>query len=43
MIVLASPPCDQDLCLLEREEKLAVQELVSELAVERLDVAVLPG
>jgi len=37
------PVGDQDLCLSERVEELAAQELVAQLAVERLHVAVLPG
>jgi hypothetical protein len=42
-VVVESPPFDQDLCLKQGVEDLAVQELISELAVERLDVAVFPG
>ena len=42
--VVETPPVgDQDLRLLEGVEDLAVQELISELAVERLHIAVLPG
>ena len=43
VVVLTPPLFDQDLCLLERVEGLAVQEFVAQLAVERFDVAVLPG
>ena len=41
-VVEAPPVGDEDLRLFERGEELGVQELVSELAVERFDVAVLP-
>src|SRR5664280_1797560 len=42
--VVEPPPAgDEDLRLLERVEEFAVQEFVTQLAVERLDVAVLPG
>ncbi len=42
-VVLSAPAFDQDLRLPKRVENLEVQELVSELSVERLHVAVLPG
>jgi hypothetical protein len=42
-VVETAPIGDEDLRLFQCGEDLAVQELVSELAVERLDVAVLPG
>ena len=41
VVVLTPPLFDQDLCLLERVEGLAVQEFVAQLAVERFDVVVL--
>lgn len=43
MVVATSPGLDDDLGLLQRVEDLAVQQLIPELPVERLDVAVLPG
>jgi hypothetical protein len=42
VVVLTPPLFDQDLCLLERVEELAVQEFVAQLAVEGFDGAVLP-
>ena len=42
-VVEPSPFGNEDLRLLQRVEDVAVEELISELAVERLDVAVLPG
>jgi len=41
-VVVASPPLDDDLRLLERVEDLAVEQLVPELAIEAFVVAVLP-
>src|SRR5688572_14425714 len=41
-IVFSSPSFDEHLRFPERVEDLAIQKLVTELAVERLDVAVLP-
>jgi hypothetical protein len=41
-VVLAAPPLDQHLRLQQRVEDFAVQKLVPQLAVEALDVAVLP-
>src|SRR5664280_477313 len=42
--VVEPPPArDDDLRLLERVEELTVQQFVTQLAVERFDVAVLPG
>lgn len=41
--VLPSPRFDDDSRLLQRVEDLAVQQLVAELAIERLGVTVLPG
>jgi hypothetical protein len=38
-----SPVGNEDLRLLERVEELTVEQLITELGVERLDVAVLPG
>ena len=43
LVVFTTKHLDHDLRLLERVEDLAVEQLVSELAVEALDVAVLPG
>ena len=43
MVVLISPVLDEDLCLEETVEAFEVQQFVSKLAVERLDVGVLPG
>ena len=43
VVVLLSPALGQDLGFLERIEDLAVQQFISHLAVEGLDVAVLPG
>src|SRR5918995_5465351 len=40
--VVPAPCLDDDLGLLERGEDLAVEQLVPELGVEALDVAVLP-
>ncbi len=41
-IVMAPPGFNEDLCLSERREDLNVQELVSELRVQALAVAILP-
>ena len=41
-VVVATPALDDDLGLLERVEDFAIEELVAELRVEALDVAVLP-
>ena len=41
-IVVPPPLFDEDLGFLERREDLAVQQLVSQLAVERLVVTILP-
>ena len=43
MVVLTEPLLDQGLPFLEREEELAVEELVAQVAVERFDAAVFPG
>ena len=42
-VVVVTPVGDEHLGFEQRGEAFAVQELVSELAVKRLDVAVLPG
>ncbi len=42
-VVTVPPSFDQNFSLLERIEDFRVQELVPELAVEALVVAVLPG
>jgi len=39
VVVLTPPVLDQDLGFPERVEELAVEHFVSQLAVERLDVA----
>ena len=41
-VVLPAAPFDQDLCLGERVEDLPVEEFITQLAVERFDIAVLP-
>ena len=42
-VVVLAPPLDQHACLRHRVEDLAVQQLVAQLAVQALHVAVLPG
>ncbi len=42
LVVVPSPTLDKHICLLERVEDLSIQQLVSELSVEALVVAVLP-
>ena len=42
-VVVLAPALDQHSCLGDRVEDLAVQQLVTQLAVEALHVAVLPG
>lgn len=42
-VVFPPPAFDEHLGLPERVEDLSFQQLVAELAVERFDVAVLPG
>lgn len=42
-IVLLSPLFDQDFGFLQGVEDLTVEQFIAELAVETLDVAVLPG
>ncbi len=41
-IVVASPSFDEHLCLPERREDFSVEQLVSELRVQALAIAVLP-
>src|SRR5450755_4847197 len=41
-VVVFAPPLRQNLCLLQRVEDLAVQELIAQLPVETLTVPVLP-
>src|SRR5208283_1746307 len=41
-VVFHAPPLRQNLCLLQRVENLAVQELIAQLSVETLAVPVLP-
>ena len=43
LVVVLAPALDDDLCLLQAEEDLAVEKLVPELAIEAFAVAVLPG
>ena len=43
VVVLPPPPLSQHLDLFERVEDLAIEKLVSQSGIERLDVAVLPG
>jgi hypothetical protein len=43
VVVLLPPPLREDLRLRQRVEDLAVKEFIAELAVEGLDVPVLPG
>ena len=43
MVVGLAPAFSQDLYLLEGIEDLPVEELVTHLAIEGLDIAVLPG
>lgn len=43
VVVLLTPVGDQDLRLKQGGKAFTVQEFVSELAVERLDVTVFPG
>ena len=42
-VVFAPPACDEDLRLRQRGEDLSVEALVAQLAIEGLDIAVLPG
>ena len=42
-VVVPSPVLDDDLCLGETVEDLALQQLVAELGVEALAVTILPG
>lgn len=42
-IVMPSPLLDDDLCFLEGVKDLAVEQLISELAVKAFIVTVLPG
>ncbi len=41
-VVLMSPALDQDLCLEQRIEELAIEKLGAEFSVERFDIAILP-
>ena len=43
VVVLLAPAFDQHFRFLERVEKLALEQLVLQLAIEAFDVAVLPG
>ena len=43
LVVVLAPPLDDDPGLLQGVEYLAVEKLVSQLAVKTLTVAVLPG
>src|SRR6202050_650348 len=41
-VVLHAPPLRQNLCLLQRVEDLAIQELIAQLSIETFTVPVLP-
>ena len=43
VVVVKSPTVDDPASLCQAEEQLAIQELITQLAVEALHVAVLPG
>ena len=43
VVVVQSPTVDDPASLCQAEEQLAIQELITQLAVEALHVAVLPG
>ena len=42
-VVVPPPALDDYLCLLQRVEDLAIQKLISQLRVEALTIAILPG
>ena len=42
-VVINSPALDQDLCFVQRIKDLSFQQFIPQLAIERFDVAVLPG
>jgi hypothetical protein len=42
-IVVPPPALDDDLCLLQRVEDLAIQKFIPQLRVEALAIAILPG
>ena len=42
-VVVDAPPLDEHLCFSQRVEDLSVEQFISQLAVEGLAVAVLPG
>ncbi len=42
MVVLQSPAFGQDLCFLKRVENLPIEQLITQLAIERLHVAIFP-
>jgi hypothetical protein len=42
-VVVASPALDDDLCLAQSVENLAVEQLIAKAGIEALDIAVLPG
>src|SRR5262245_47289314 len=42
-LVVASPALDDDLCLAQSVENLAVEQLIAQAGIEALDVAVLSG
>jgi hypothetical protein len=43
VVVVTSPSFDHDLCFLETVEDIPVEELIAELTVKALNIAVLPG
>ena len=42
LIIVATPLLDDDLCLAERAEDLAVEQLIPEPGVEAFDISVFP-
>ena len=42
-VVMPPPSLNDDLCFLQRVEDLAIQKLISQLRVEALTIAILPG
>ena len=42
-VVVPPPSLNDDLCFLQRVEDLAIQKLISQLRVEALTIAILPG
>ena len=42
-VVVPPPTLNDDLCFFQRVEDLAIQKLISQLRVEALTIAILPG